>query len=269
MKPRSLKPRSSKPATPKPSAEDRTVPMNLDPDEGGNIKCPTCDEVSPGSRVTVRPDGKLECPACGSALPPPSSNAGRLKPVPPPAPETPPAASQAQRRPIATEPLPKVYCNECGAEWYRVDDKPFPNCGHTDGFVHDPAKARRYNPPAGHARLTALDGGKGKPTAMIATAGGGGGSLPAGVPSVAATSSAVMIARQGNRLTMEWGKTNFMVAQHSSMGVGPFTLSAELPEGANEVDAARSMLADLRKIADEAFDETWKWYQEKLGILDK
>lgn len=255
---------SKKPsAVPKSSAQERTVEMPLAP-EGGVIKCKQCDEVSPAKGATVRADGKVECPACGA---PCKVEAGESpKPEPAKVPTSlasNPVPREASREDMAgsvrVQDLPKAYCDTCGAHWPRLaDGKPHPNCGHVEGFVYDPAKAKSYNPPAGHQRLHVVrDEPKPSPT-------------PFPTPTIEPVHvGRPTVAVQGDSVFVGWGKCMFRVGEFSTFTVGPFTMSTTLAPGENKVAAAERMLAELKQIADRAFSIEAAWYAEKLGVAPK
>lgn len=247
----------------KPPAEERTAPLFVD--ENGGVACPICAAPIALSKVTMRADGTPECPACGAPLPKELGGPGRTLAdvsVSDPAPKAKPVM------------LPKIYCNECGTEWPRVQGRPFPNCGHADGFVDDPGKARHYNPPAGHPRLELVSRSCRAPSSLQshddAHVDPGQRAAPDAAPaSREVPGGSVVLRREPQRLVAEWGKTNFMIQQYSSMGVGPFSLSADVPDGADAKKVGEALLDDLEKLADEAFERQLAWYLRKLGVVRK
>jgi hypothetical protein len=124
-------------------------------------------------------------------------------------------------------PAPETYCGECGAQWPIVDGKIWPNCGHEAPSVDSPTKANKYNPPAGASRARVL----------------------------------------GRTLYVTRGRATFPTVAYGSFHIGPFNLSAELGPDANIIEVARSLRADLKKIADEAFEEELNWYEQKLATV--
>lgn len=139
----------------KPSAAERTPPLPgvTAPASGivrpGVMHCDACGKDSPVKDATQRPDGDLECPSCG--MPVDISKA---------APEPVPGRTKTSLDGPPAKEQPKAYCEDCGAEWLRspaTDYKPMPSCGHANGFVDDPRKAKNWKPPAGHATKAATE----------------------------------------------------------------------------------------------------------------
>lgn len=242
----------------KPSAADRTVPMQYD-DPNAIVKCTTCEEESEVGKCSKKDNGTLECPACGAPI------EGAAKPGvtktedkkadeddapsedvqpterPKKVPAFQPAMSETKARAMlgmplkdapAHEPPPKGYCAQCGAEAALVDGKLWLGCGHASkdgsvsfGIVDDPKKAANYGPPAGVPRAVVI----------------------------------------GRTLHVSRGRHTFPTVAYGGFHVGPFSASAEVGPDANLVDVARSLRAQLKKIADEAFDEELEWYEQKLN----
>lgn len=260
------------------------------------LKCPACKEtVTISANAPRNNDGNVECPECGCALDPKKAAA---EPEPIPEPETKHAKSEERSRQgggptgparlegaAVLEP-PPAYCNMCGAAWPRVDGRPFPNCGHTDGFVYDRSEAKELKPPAGHPQPTAEEraawnekhgignsipiGGELSPGTRV-TGYGGGGTAPFNpkrppeqpVPPPA-------LVRVGNMLFAAWGKMTFKVADYGqNISVGPFEISCEIAPGADVIIEGARLTQQMRQLADTAFHEQLAWYLTKVGIIEK
>ena len=207
-----------------------------DPDS--MVTCPLCDHSTTLDKCTTSESGAIECPACGGHIQP---GEGDLEPTekPPEKPHKPiPFQPMSESRAhavlgrawepkVETEPPPKAFCSVCGAEWSMVKGKPWPNCGHTAEPTDDPNKAKRYNPPAG----------------------------------------AAVAALQGRTLNVTRGKHTFPTVAYGSIHVGPFSVSVETTPDMNLVEVARKIRADLRTIANEAYEEEMEWYEEKIRKL--
>ena len=271
------------------SAVERTSPL---PIEAGERTCEACEVTFDASSGTRRADGSLECPECGA--PEGSGSASGTKPVPTPTqtPKTRPGASSAPETTIPPQPvtvettkgnrveLPRAYCEDCGAEWPRLaDGKPFPNCGHANGFTHDPKKAKKYAPPAGHAQLTPkqLDEASARApkenfskTQVQLNPKVDTSRPPTNPPTIVNNMSASPDVRvQGNRIHVSWGKASFPVipGQFGSFNTPDLDVWLELAPGANMVDVALGILPELQRVADEAFKRQLRWYLEKLDLI--
>lgn len=246
-------------------AAERTVPIVYD-DPEASVKCTVCEEVAAVKTCTRSDKGALECPACGAPIetvpmkttqaieedipfPENKTITSPRKPVfetkneiakqdamlkdavlPSLAPSVPDMV-EAQRRIPAHEAPPKAYCGACGTELAIVNGKLWANCGHNVEPVDTPTKAERYSPPGGSARATVL----------------------------------------GRTLRVTRGKANFGYPgmNFGGFSIGPYDVTMEVGPQVNLVEAARGIRADLKKIADEAFEEEMKWYEQKLAQLAK
>jgi hypothetical protein len=126
------------------------------------------------------------------------------------------------------EPPPKAYCGECGSELPIVNGQPWFNCGHgcrkSEGIVDSPNKAKKFAPPAGTPRAAII----------------------------------------GRTLHVTRGKHTFPTVAYGSFHVGPFSASVELGPDGDFLESARAIRAQLRKLADEAFEEELEWYVQKF-----
>ena len=258
------------------------------------LVCKSCSAQLDGAAVekaTRRADGTLECPECGGPL------AG-ADASPAPIPE--PKKSAADRPPKATLPLPPCFCITCGAEWLRVDEMPMPNCGHTDGFVHDRSQVKNLKPPAGHPivseeekaahaakkGLVVADVRDLPPGAKLVGYGGGGGGSSYTVGAGGASSAdpppfnpkrppeqpvpPPSLVRVGNMLFAAWGKMTFRVGDFGqNISIGPFEISVEIAPDADVIIAGARLTQQMRQLADTAFAEQLAWYMQKVGIIEK
>lgn len=264
--------------TSKPSAAERTVPIPGTEETKPKLghQCRDCDEyIAPGGSSSVRTDGQLECPECGGILEPAkalpesitSPDSGTKTKIPstngleyadaaavmPKGELTPKQFIDAKRTPIGKNPPPQAFCNECGEPWPRVEDRPVPTCGHSDGFVYKPSEARRHK-----AMLEEIRNAKTEAPKPEATK-----------PEVPPTSKPEIVKgdpRDGHvilpMVRIEWGKSTFQPQAYSTFTVGPFSM--EVPIG--EEHTARAKLKELASIA---FQEQLEWYAEKLGVMEK
>ncbi len=233
-------------------------------DPNATVTCTVCEEDAKVGDCSSSTKGELECPACGA----PIEGASRAKDIPskasdpdevvvdedgdartraemnekhntpgprPPTTKGPafqPQMSEARAKAvlgIGHEAPPKSYCAECGSEWPIVNNAVWKNCGHTNDGVADPRQVSSYKPPAGTPRASIV----------------------------------------GTTLIVTWGKSTFPTVVYGSFHVGPFSASVELMPGMNIVETAARIRADLKKIADDSFDDELAWYEEKLGKLSK
>lgn len=241
-------------AKPKDSAADRTLPI---PGTEGKVHCGTCNTTSDLKDCSKRPSGELECPTCAAPIKPSDLPKGMAKAIDQGVQtsvtsDPPRKLTNDERPPKATQPLPKMYCNICGAHWERVDGTPFPNCGHDDGMVDDPRKAKKWNPPAGHPR----------PDASI---------LPPLVsPPLHPLSNAPASRSDDVHLRVEWGKAVFNMGDYTSLTVGPASISTNIP--AEDVvqnpllmkEIGKMLTQQLRDIADDMYREQMAWFEKKL-----
>ena len=207
--------------------------------------CRECGEGFDPVLAPKRDDGRLECPECGAPV-------GKSKTTPPKENE-----NEPEPKVKAEEPKPRAYCDQCGAEWPRVNGMPFPNCGHTDGFVTDPSKAKNYRPPAGHARVIELDK-KRESMARPAAAGEPTKDVEAPPTRAAATSAE-------STLTVTWGKAIFQVVPYNGFTVGPFSETRTITPNEDALVVADEMTGRLRAAADAAFVEQKNWYLARLA----
>jgi hypothetical protein len=223
---------------PKPSAAERTKPLFTD---GSLVKCEACGTVIDLKKLTARADGTHECSTCGAPL---DIDALPRQPQTEPAREKPKgeetydhSSSRVDvKMPEQTIMRATMYCGECAttlSEALGKDDKPltfFP-CGHTGAEVVDsPSKAKKVKPAAG---------------------------------------SQMMPERDGLRVHVEWGESMFRVADFSSFRVGPISMTFTVQPGTSVSDAVRRARQEMKKLADEEFDQKLEWYREKLGLLKK
>jgi hypothetical protein len=267
MKKRSEVIAARKAAAEKASAAERTEALPLEHPPGATIFCKACSRENAAKDATRRPDGKLECPECGAPVDASKGDKPKDEPEPIPDRKAPPSPSSreqtaSEERPKATEPIPPAYCIDCGAEWLRVEGRPFPNCGHTEGFVHDRSKVKKINPPAGHPiptdteRTTHRDAKEPHPQRPPPFE----GRLQPEAP----------MMMQGNTLHVTIGKMVFRLGDYGvNLTVGPFETTAELAPGADRVIEGAKLLAQLRQMADTAFAEQLAWYSSRLGIIEK
>lgn len=212
-----------------------------------DVTCPACDERFPRHRVAnYRENGNGECPECGAEI----DLATLAKPTP-----------EVKAKPDGT-PSGK-FCGVCGASILLMKEKLWLNCGHTLGNampVTDPKQARSYGPPAGaplaisEPRIPSPK--KNDPGEALSTA------------SMSASPPAPKVVVEGDRISIEWGKSVFPVAAfNSNFTVGGFFVSTMLAPGANKVAEADRILAELQAIADRAFAAQAEWYRKKLASL--
>lgn len=255
---------------PKTSAAARTPDMfQRVSRELGSVHCKACGESSLAKGASTRDDGTVECPRCGAPIP-------HVRIVEPKgAPEPGPIPGKS------TEPLPKAFCDECGAKWARVDGRPWPNCGHDKGFVDDPAKARRYSPPAGQSRVAPAELEERRSTleprqpAEGLPARAGKTSDPAREPAhpVTVASSPRQLGPEtrlvGTRIHVGWGKASFPVfpGKFGSFNTPDIDVYLDVPEGVDPADVASVMIPSLEKVASEAFDRMLTWYLSRLDVI--
>ena len=200
--------------------------------------CGACGEASKASSWTKRASGESECPECGA--PEIASIVGVT------------ARTEAKQF-DNDEDKPRAYCNQCGTEWGRVNGKPFPNCGHTDGFVDDPRKAKEIKPPAGHPISPLRESKIGAPSVKTYTE--------------QAKELPEALRQKKTTLHVAWGKSMFRVADYSTFTVEPIDLYLEIEKPEDALEVGRALIPELRKMADELFESTAEWYAEKNGIV--
>lgn len=246
----------------KASAAERTVPLPLEKPEkkpeveekpeptGDTVTCPACEEKLEIAKLEKREDGSYECSECAAPIP----ADGKVKAEKPKA-DKPKADKPKKDAEASVETRTGSFCGDCGAEWPVLNGKTHINCGHTKALrVDDPRKA----------------------TNMKGVTASGVANPPDGPPSVHTPPSygAPIVAVLGNRISIGWGKTTFPFGEitngpkYANFDIPSQIITVDLPEGADRVDAARSIIADLQKIADLAFDTQYAWYKKKLRILD-
>lgn len=237
----------------KPSAAERTVPIPGTEEKGlpGHAQCRECGETVAAAKCTRRPSGELECSECGAPIPE-EGFTEELRAA---------AKADAPREISFKRP---VFCDQCGAEWKIIDGKPWPNCGHKEGFVDDPKKAKRWNPPAGHPRPPPADVVEAQ-RAQLAPA----EKPPLPAPRVTVTD--VPEAEPGIpgekpcRLGVEWGKVTINRGAYNT--IGPFSVYVDC--GRHEVlKVGVEMLDQLEKLADHAMAVQRKWYARKMKELE-
>jgi hypothetical protein len=240
----------------KTSAAERTIPIK---GSGlpGYAQCEACHETVKSADCTLRPSGELECSACGAPIPKEGFTGEthdavkeRLEPKP--------DATKGEARDLGF--VRPVYCNKCGAKWEIINGRPWPNCGHVDGFVDDPTKAEKWNPPAGHPRPP--------PDAIVGKAGEPRGDVRATTGDVPASAARVRTTPlEGGlvRLDVEWGKVTFSRGHYNT--VGPFAVHVDCePEKVLEVGI--HMLGQLEKLADHAMRQQHEWFVRKLSEIE-
>lgn len=261
-----MKKRSEAASSPKPSAEERTVPLPIE----GSMHCDACDE-DVSTKDVIRNGDKVECPNCGADI---ESLATPTKMSTP--------AGKPEDKFVDPHPDRK-WCGDCGTELTIIESGAmkginFP-CGHGAAErVDDPRKAKRVSPAAGLQTRTHIEVDKrnAEDKARNDEPRPGGGSR-ATVPGTKdsgretghlnASPPAPTVTIEGDRISVVWGKSQFPLAMMSNFTVGDFFVSKVLPPGTDRVQAAREILADIEKIADEAFDRQRSWYEKKLGSL--
>lgn len=232
----------------KTPASERTVPM-FDRDEekpaekvshvksGTTVKCSACEEEMPLDKLEKRDDGAYECMHCAAPI-----RIGKTEP-------------KSEEKPKGPKNPERKYCGECASEWPIVNGGFVINCGHVAAErVDHPTKAKRNKPPAG-LQTRSQD----VPLPLFAKSQETSETRP----------GPLSAQREGNKLFIPWGKARCPIDRFNAFEVGGFGLTVELSPGENVVEKARSMIAELRQIADIAFDEQKKWYLEKLAGLQK
>lgn len=250
-----MKSRSEVLAEKKKSAAERTVPMFDKKSEekpktngtasssGDMVRCEACEEEMSLAKLDKRDDGQYECMHCAAPI-----KVGKS--------ETKKAESKTETKKPKLDTKSGSFCGDCGAEWLVEDDGSFViNCGHTKALrVDDPRKATKMKgaTASGVPNIPPHDVKTEKPPI---------GPLPS-------------VSIQGNRISIGWGKCTFPVGEargmkYANMEIPQQIITVELPEGSDRVKAARDILAELQKIADVAFDTQFKWFCDKLKLLDK
>lgn len=244
------------------------------PGEAMTLKCPACEEVvTIAANAPTLANGSVECPECGGALDPKKT---ATTSEPDPIPEAEAKDAKREERPKGAAEPPPAYCNQCGAAWPRVDGRPFPNCGHSDGFVYDRSEAKELKPPAGHPRPTAAEEAahneaKAKRT-HEAVVGAMRDPAPAFDPKKRPEQPVPppSLVRVGNMLFAAWGKMTFKVGDYGqNISVGPFEISSELAPGADVLVEGARLTQQMRQLADLAFAEQLTWYLTKVGIIER
>jgi hypothetical protein len=260
----------------KPSAVERTVPIPGTVSPTG-FQCSQCKAASEIAKCSKRANGDLECEHCGMPHDEADVKAGGVGGVSEPKTAGPPQADQ-----------PKAYCDQCGANWPRLEVsqwKPFPNCGHTNGYVDDPRKAKEWKPPPGHPRpdpppevammkrepaiagtqsyysVGGGGGGAGEPN-YGAGAAGGGGSAPTAQGQVRST----QLPNGLVNLHVEWGKVTIQRGHYST--VGPFAIHVDCRRE-DALAVGIETLDLLEKLADHAMKKQRAWYLRKLEQIQK
>lgn len=249
-----MKKRSEVVSEKKTSAEERTVPL---PGVGGVYECEACEAKIPAEKIIHNGD-KLECPECGAKIEGALSSDAL-------------STSAGKDEDKFVDPHPeRKWCGECATELTILTSGPmkginFP-CGHGNAErVDDPRKAKRVSPAAGLQTRTRVEVEKRNEedkTSAKKDTGRDTSALNVSPPTP-------MVSVEGDRISVMWGKSTFPLAMMSNFSVGEFFVSKILPPGADRVQAAREILSDIEKIADEAFARQRSWYEKKLGSLNE
>lgn len=245
----------------------------------GSVTCGACEATIERSAIkTYRDDGTGECPECGDAL----VVSDAKHDIPSKALAVDSDRDDTKRDgPLNPE---RKWCGTCGSEWPIVHGQFMINCGHMHASrVDDPRKATNFGPPAPlnvrveHERAkrdaedernAKSDFGKTMHDANEHAKEHGSGAKKDSrdLSTLNATSPAPKITIEGNRLSVEWGKSTFPVGMMMNFTVGGFFASVEHEPG-ERLKAFRQILGDFEKMANEAFAKQSAWYQEKLGSL--
>lgn len=260
MKSRSevMKTRSQAAAEKKTSAAERTVPLPAADVSNVKVTCEACDTELLLGKLEKRADGDYECSECAAPIKVSKTKVDKLFNGDDTDAGVVAGDEDEERAAIQEEAKPKkkdgarsgVFCGECGAEWPVLNGEPTNNCGHKAKGVDDPAKAT-------------------KPKAVTAS----GVSTPKGTATMRIQGEPV-VTISGTRVSVAWGKVVFPVGEprgykFSNMDIGSHIIARELAPGEDLRQVVAAMIADLRWIADLAFETQFSWYKEKLGIIDK
>lgn len=252
----------------KSSAAERTVPLPKIDETSGSVHCDACDEDVEVAKLIIAEGKEPECPNCGASI---ESLATPTKlSTDQGEPEDKLAPTKSINEQVFVDKHPdRKWCGECGTELTIIAKGSmagvtFP-CGHGAAErIDDPRKAKRVSPAASLQTRTYHEIDKrntdDKVRARTDEKGRDNGNdiTSPGAPS---------ITIEGDRISVVWGKSQFPLAMMSNFTVGDFFVSKQLEPGADRVKAAREILADIEKIADEAFDRQRAWYEKKLGSL--
>lgn len=239
----------------KPSSVERTKPMFDNKDSTLSVKCEECDDVVEVAKLTKRADGRYECSSCAAPIEASKIFKGT----------EPEKKSKTSAPEIKAEEKPSlekksrarsgVFCGECGAEWPYLKGEIVKNCGHAVDSVDDPYKAR--------VRRNVTPSGVVQKPANLDTS-----------PTAVESSEKTEVTFSGNRISITWGRMKFPVGEkhgfkYSDMEIGSHIITVELAPGADRVQAAKSIIADLQKIAERAFEVQYRWYLDKLDVVAK
>lgn len=243
---------------PKPSAAERTGDL-FGGDENKTqisavemrVTCEQCDYVNELVELSLRPDGDFECSKC--AAPIELSEGQRVKARAhwgaekkkdePKSEEKPKKGGEIAydksssrvdvKQPKQDDMRPTLYCGECAAALTEsmVDGKvrtEFP-CGHERaGAVMSPLDAANINPPRGTERMP---------------------------------------QRDGFRVRVPWGESMFRLGEFATFRVGGTMFEFTVHPGTSVTDAVRQARREMKKLADEEFEEKLAWYRDKLGLM--
>ncbi len=252
----------------------------------GTVHCNGCDEdIVASTIVSFAEDKSGECPKCGDKIPLSAINAAYPEGHEHVVDEHGDVGTRAELAAKAkTEEGPlnpdRKWCGTCGSEWPVVNGKFMINCGHTHAArVDDPRKAEKYAPPAGLQGRSAVevkrrDEADARKMSMQSTSGDDADVL--GPPpkkedtrdtsGFNTTAPAPKITIEGNRLSVEWGKSTFPLGMMMNFTIGGYFASIEHAPG-KRLEAFREIMSDFEKMASEAFATQSAWYQKKLGTL--
>ncbi len=244
----------------KPSATERTIPLpNVPVANVLQITCKACEEAMPVAKLEKRADGSYECLHCAAPIFGGDDSDEDVERE----------AIQEEAKSTVNAARSGAFCGECGAEWPLLKGIPSINCGHMKARrVSSPAEASKHKPvtASGVAAKTssvpspAADITPSCPIPSLVLP-----FMPIGTPSVSLV---------GNRLSIAWGKITFPVGEprgfkFSNMEIGSNIIMRDVGPGEDWREVAKTILADLQWIAEQAFETQYAWYKTKLRIIDK
>lgn len=242
----------------KASAAERTATLPKVDTSSGSVHCDACDQDIEVSKLIVVDGKDPECPECGASIesmtvpPKLSTDAGEPGDTP----------TKSINEQVFVDKHPdRKWCGECGTELTIIlkgamAGVTFP-CGHGAAErIDDPRKAKRVSPAAGLQTRTHIEVDKRNAEDKGRDVSGRNVTPPA--PSIVV---------EGDRISVMWGKSTFPLAMMSNFTVGEFFVSRKIEPGSSVLEEGRKILADIERLADEAFDRQRAWYEKKLGSL--
>lgn len=220
----------------KKSAAERTIPLfeetKLFKPEG-EVFCDACDETAPVSELTKRADGKFECPHCGAPVE--MKVAKKSTPSPEPVDDEEEDEDEEESESAEDTPPPKKKGESTWQSGVFCAE-----CGTQWAKVNG-----SIFPNCGHKNKGVKDPSEAKRI------------LPAAghrMPDV-------------KRVRIVYNEAMFRVADYSTFRTPLVELEAEVRDGENYQEIQKSLYAEAKKMADEAFNEIYESYMQKLGFI--